>query len=72
MRAKILRTVSLVMLSIGIVYLAYAFTHPEFGTVFYIGSLAIGSTIWRIFYCVYATVTLALYISSIFLKRKSH
>ena len=59
------------MFFIAIIYLAYAIFTPEAGTVFYIGSLAIGSAIWRIFYLVYAAITLGLFIASIIIKRKS-
>jgi hypothetical protein len=67
---SILRVVSLVMLIIAIVFLSYVFTHPEVGTVFYIGTLKIGSSIWRAFYLVYAIVMVVLFSISFFVKGK--
>lgn len=67
---KVLRRISLAMLIVAIVFLVYALTHPEFGTVFYIGTLEIGSTVWRVFYAVYAIVTVALFVASFFVKDK--
>ena len=65
---NILRLSSLIMLVIAIVFLSYALTHPEGGTVFYIGGLAIGSAIWRAFYLVYAGIMVALFAVSFFVK----
>lgn len=45
----ILRVVSLFMLIIAIAFLIFALSHPQLGSVFYIGDLAIGSDIWRVF-----------------------
>ena len=56
-----LRLISFVMLIVAIIFLAVALTHPELGTVFYIGNLKIGSEIWRAFYAVYAIVMIALF-----------
>ncbi len=67
---SILRLVSLVMLVIAIVFLSYALTHPELGTVIYIGSLKIGSAIWRAFYLIYIIVMIALFGISFFVKDK--
>ena len=60
----ILRIVSGAMLFVAIVFLSFALTHPEFGTVFYIGSWEIGPAIWRAFYLIYAVVMVALFIAS--------
>jgi hypothetical protein len=46
------------------VFLSIALTHPEYGTVFYIGSLRIGAAIWRAFYLIYAVVMVALLVAS--------
>ncbi|MBQ8164172.1 MAG: hypothetical protein IJZ93_07410 [Clostridia bacterium] len=68
----ILRIISGAMFIVAIVFLAFALTHPEFGTVFYIGEFAIGSEIWRVFYLIYAIVTVALFVTSFFVcKNKS-
>ena len=67
---KTLRIVGGIMLIIAVAFLSYALTHPEGGTVFYIGNLRIGSTIWRAFYAVYATIMVALFGVSFFVKDK--
>ena len=58
---SVLRLIGFAMLIVAIVFLAVALTHPELGTVFYIGNIKIGSEIWRIFYAVYAVVMVALF-----------
>lgn len=65
---KILRTVSTVMFIIAVIFLSYALTHPEFGTVFYIGSFSVGLTLWRLFYLIYAVVTVGLFTASLVIK----
>ena len=67
---KILRSVSFFMLIIAIAFLIFALSHPQLGSVFYIGDLAIGSDIWRSFYAVYATVMVTLFGVSFFVKDK--
>ena len=56
-----LRLISFAMLMVAIIFLAVALTHPELGTVFYIGNIKIGSEIWRAFYAGYAIVMVALF-----------
>ena len=58
---SVLRLISFAMLIVAIIFLAVALTHPELGTVFYIGNLKIGSEIWRAFYAVYAIVMITLF-----------
>lgn len=67
---KILRAVSLFMLIIAIAFLIFALSHPQLGSVFYIGDLAIGSDIWRVFYVVYTTIMVTLFGVSFFVKDK--
>ena len=67
---KILRIMSGVMLTIAVVFLAVALTHPELGTVFFIGSLKIGSAIWRVFYLLYAVVMVGLFVASFWVGKK--
>ena len=67
---KIMKLASLIMLVIAIVFLAYTLTHPESGTVFYIGSWAIGSEIWRAFYLFYTVVMIGLFAASIYIDKK--
>ncbi len=66
----ILRSVSFFMLIIAIAFLIFALSHPQLGSVFYIGDLAIGSDIWRAFYAVYATIAVALFGVSFLVKDK--
>lgn len=61
MRKNILRIISGVMLIAAIVFLSFALTHSEFGTVFYIGPFEIGSAIWRAFYVFYVIVMIGLF-----------
>lgn len=65
----ILRIVSGVMFIVAVVYLTFAMTHPEFGSVFYIGSWAIGPEIWRTFYVFYALVMIGLFVASFFVGK---
>lgn len=67
----VLRVTSAVMLVIAAIYLWYVFTHPEFGSVFYIGKLEIGPTIWKVFYCLYAAAMVGCFIGSFFVKSKN-
>lgn len=67
---SILRSVSFFMLIIAIAFLIFALSHPQLGSVFYIGDLAIGSDIWRAFYAVYATIAVALFGVSFLVKDK--
>lgn len=64
----ILRICSLIMLIVAVIFLAYALTHPEAGTVFYIGTLRIGAELWRVFYLIYLAVMVALFGASFFVK----
>ena len=64
-----LRLISFAMLIVAIVFLAVALTHPELGTVFYIGNMKIGAEIWRAFYAVYAVVMVALFGVSCCIKK---
>ncbi len=69
MKAKIiLRAISALMFVIAVVFLGFVFTHPEFGSVFNIGKLEIGATVWRIFYAVYITTMIGLFVGSFFVK----
>ena len=69
MSKKILRIISVVMFIIAVVFLFIALTHPEFGTVFYIGNLRIGAAIWRAFYLIYAVVMVVLFVASFCVDR---
>lgn len=70
MKKIVLRTVSVIMLMVAVIYLGYALTHPEFGTVFYIGKLEIGPVVWKSFYFVYALVMIGLCVASFLCDKK--
>ncbi len=67
----VLRAISALMFVIAVIFLGYVFTHPEFGSVFNIGKLEIGPTIWRVFYCLYAAAMIGLFAGSFFVKSKT-
>ena len=67
---KTLRIISGIMLVVAILFLSYAFMHPEAGSVFYILGVPIGSNFWRAFYVVYIIVMVGLFIVSFFSKNK--
>lgn len=69
MKKTILRTISVIMLIVAIVFLVFALSHPEAGTVFHIGNLTIGSTVWKIFYIVYTVVMIVLFTVSFFVGK---
>ena len=71
-RIKIMKLTGLTMLVIAIGFLVFAFTHPEAGSVFYIGNLAIGSNIWRAFYLFYTVVMIGLFVISVYLDKKTN
>lgn len=66
----VLRVVSLVMFVIAVIFVACALSCPTCGSTFYIGSLRIGSDVWRAFYAIYAVVTVFLFVLSFFVKKK--
>ena len=67
---KTLRIISGIMLVVAILFLFYAFMHPEGGSVFYILGVPIGSNCWRAFYVVYTIVMVGLFIFSFFQRTK--
>lgn len=69
MKKTVFRIISGIMLVVAAVFLVFALTHPEAGSVFYIGDLAIGSKIWRAFYVVYALVMVGLFTASFFVGK---
>ena len=68
--SKILRSISLVMLIVAVVFVFFALSNPALGSVFYIGSIKIGADIKRAFYAIYAIVMVALFGISFFVKDK--
>jgi hypothetical protein len=59
------------MFAVAVIFLAFALSHPEYGSVFYIGNYRIGSTIWRIFYVFYATIMIGFFVGSFFIKKQN-
>ena len=55
----VLRIISLLMFIVAIIFGACALANPALGKTFYIGDLAIGAEVWRVFYAIY-TITMAL------------
>ena len=67
-RKTVFRLISLIMLLIAVVFVAIALSNPTLGTVFYIGSIRIGSDVWRAFYLLYCVVMTGFFASSFFIK----
>ena len=66
----VLRIISGFLLLAAAVFLAVALTHPEMGTAFRVGDLTIGSGVWRVFYLLYAVVTVGLFTASFFVQNR--
>lgn len=66
----ILRIFSLIMFIIAVVFVFIALSCPTCGSVFYIGSIRIGSEVWRVFYAIYAIVMVLLFVASFFVPKK--
>ena len=66
----ILRLISLVMFVVAVIFVACALSCPTCGSVFYIGPLRIGADVWRVFYAIYAIVTVLLFLVSFFVPKK--
>ena len=68
-KGMVLRIVSLVMFVIAIVFIACALANPALGRTFYIGDIAIGAEVWRVFYAIYAIVMAILFVLSFFVGK---
>ena len=68
-KGMILRLISLVMFVLAIVFIACALANPALGRTFYIGDIAIGADVWRVFYAIYAIVMAILFVMSFFIGR---
>lgn len=64
------RTIATVMLLVAIVFICYALTHPEAGSVFYIGNFEVGVTEMIAFYKLYAAIMIVLFCVSFVPKHK--
>ena len=69
-KRNLCRWISLGMLAVAIVFLTLALNHPEWGSVFTIGSIRIGATVWQIFYALYVVVMIGLFVGSCFGRRR--
>ena len=61
---RFLRLLSLLMLVVAVIFLGIALTHPELGTVFYVGNWRVGVEVWQTFYVVYAVVMIGAFLLS--------
>jgi hypothetical protein len=65
---RFLRLLSLLMLVVAVIFLGIALTHPELGTVFYVGNWRVGVEVWQTFYVVYAVVMIGTFLLSFFVR----
>ena len=65
----VLRIISLIMFIVAIIFVACALANPALGKTFYIGDLAIGAEVWRVFYAIYAITMALLFVLSFFVGK---
>ena len=63
------RVIATVMLLIAIAFIGYALTHPEAGSVFYIGNFEIGVAEMIAFYKFYAAIMIVLFCVSLYWRK---
>ena len=68
-KGMVLRIISLVMFVVAIIFIACALANPALGRTFYIGDIAIGAEVWRVFYAIYAIVMAVLFVLSFFVGK---
>ena len=68
---KRLRSISLAMLVVAVVFVFCALSCPTLGRTIYIGDFKFGAEQWRVCYAVYAFVMVVLFVASFFVKNKS-
>ena len=68
-KGMILRIISLIMFVVAIIFIACALANPALGRAFYIGNIAIGAEVWRVFYAIYAIVMVILFVLSFFVGK---
>ena len=68
-KPMVLRIVSLGMFAVAIIFIACALANPALGRTFYIGEIAIGAEVWRVFYAIYAIVMAILFVLSFFVGK---
>ena len=69
MRKRICRVSAISMLLIAIIFVGYALTHPEAGSVFYIGDFEVGPEELQAFYKFYFVTMIVMFFAS-FVKGK--
>ena len=65
----VLRIISLVMFVVAIIFIVCALANPALGRTFYIGEIAIGAEVWRVFYAIYAIIMAILFVLSFFVGK---
>ena len=68
-KGMILRIISLVMFMMAVIFIACALANPALGRTFFIGDIAIGAEVWRVFYGLYAIVMAILFALSFFVGK---
>ena len=68
-KSMLLRIVSLGMFVVAIIFIACALANPALGRTFYIGDIAIGAEVWRVFYAIYAIIMGILFVTSFFVGK---
>ena len=69
-KRTVLRLISLGMFVIAVIFVVCALSAPTLGRTFYIGSIAIGAEVWRVFYGVYAIAMVGLFVGSFFVREE--
>lgn len=67
-KRKVLRLISLAMLTAAAVFIGCALSAPNLGRTIYIGAFEFGVEQWRICYALYVLVMIGLFTASFFVK----
>lgn len=67
-RKYVLRIIAACMAAAAIIFIVAALANPAFGSVWTIGKMRIAVPVKRVFYSVYALITLCVFIGSFFVK----
>ena len=68
-KGMVLRIISLLMFVVAIIFIACALANPALGKTFYIGDIAMGAEVWRVFYAIYAIIMAILFVLSFFVGK---
>ena len=63
-KRRVLRGISLVMMGIAAVFVFCALSCPTLGSTFYLGGIAIGAEVWRVFCVLYVLIMAGLFAAS--------